>query len=190
MTSLHPTAPSPVPGHVSPEDALNECIARTAEALGASGVVDTSDIAAGARVLQDSLLKGRPADLVECVARAQGHGEEHLGEAILKLSDSLSALTAQHPPMLPFAGKLITPTAFYESYREIHELSKMLLVPVIYAEDTDAIGIASINPVASSILVDGIVAAVERRVGIRPFVTIARIDYESWAFLCRKHFVL
>jgi hypothetical protein len=29
-----------------------------------------------------------------------------------------------------------------------------------------------------------------RRFGIRPFVTIARLDYESWTFLSRKHFEL
>lgn len=179
-----------MPARTSPEDALNECIARTAEALGASGEVDTSEIAAGARLLQDSLLKGRPADLLECVARAQGHAEEHLGAAILRLSEAISVFTHQHPPMLPFAGKLITPTAFYESYRDIHELSKMLLVPVIYAEDTDAIGAASINPIAASILAEDIQAAVEKRAGIKPFVSVTRLDYESWTFLCRKHFVL
>ena len=132
----------------------------------------------------------RATDILEVLARIQGHGEEHLGPAILELGNKVATTVVPYAPLIPFAGKLIAPSAFYESFDQIHRTARALFSPVIYAEDTDAIGIASINPVASSILVDGIVAAVERRVGIRPFVTIARVDYESWAFLCRKHFVL
>jgi hypothetical protein len=66
----------------------------------------------------------------------------------------------------------------------------LLLSPVVYAEDTDAIGTASINPVASAILAAEIESAVFKRFGIRPFLTIARLDYESWTFLTRKHFEL
>ena len=35
-----------------------------------------------------------------------------------------------------------------------------------------------------------ILAAVNRRFAIRPFVTVVRLDYESWSFLCRKHYGL
>jgi hypothetical protein len=61
---------------------------------------------------------------------------------------------------------------------------------VIFAEDTDAIGTASVNPVAAAILAAEIEAAVFKRFGIRPFLTVARLDYESWTFLARKHFEL
>ena len=61
---------------------------------------------------------------------------------------------------------------------------------MIYAEDTDAIGTASANPVASAILAEEIRSTVFKRFGIRPFVTAARLDYESWTFLSRKHFEL
>ena len=66
----------------------------------------------------------------------------------------------------------------------------MLLSPVVFAEDTDAIGTASANPIASAILADEIRAQVFKRFGIRPFITIARLEYESWTFLTRKHFEL
>jgi hypothetical protein len=64
------------------------------------------------------------------------------------------------------------------------------LSPVIYAEDTDAIGTASINPIASMMLAEKIHDSVSKRVGIRPFITVARMDYENWTFLTRKHFEL
>jgi hypothetical protein len=59
---------------------------------------------------------------------------------------------------------------------------------VVYVEDTDAIGVASVNPIAASILADEIQTSLHKRFGIRPFITIARLDYESWTFLNRKHF--
>ena len=175
---------------VNIDDAMNECIARTAEALGACGAADGSEIAAGLRLVQSALIEGRPADLIECVVRAQGHDVERLGPAILTLSDAVAADMNPYPPVFPFAGKLITPTAFYEAFPDFHQLAKVLLTPVIYAEDTDAIGIASINPIASTILAEEILGCMEDRVGVKPFITLARLDYESWAFLTRKHFAL
>jgi hypothetical protein len=43
---------------------------------------------------------------------------------------------------------------------------------------------------AAVILADEIRTTVMKRVGIRPFVSIARLDYESWVFLSHKHFEL
>ena len=95
-----------------------------------------------------------------------------------------------NPPLVPFAGKLIAPSAFYDSFDQLHRLARVLLSPVIYAEDTDSIGTASANPVAAAILSEEIQSVVFKRFGIRPFVTVARLDYESWTFLTRKHFEL
>jgi len=64
------------------------------------------------------------------------------------------------------------------------------LTPVIFAEDTDSIGVASANPIAAALLASAIQEVVFRRFGIRPFLTVARLDYESWTFLTRKHFGL
>ena len=43
---------------------------------------------------------------------------------------------------------------------------------------------------AAAIFASAIQDSVFRRVGIRPFLTVVRLDYESWTFLCRKHFEL
>jgi hypothetical protein len=128
--------------------------------------------------------------LLEVVARIQGHDEEHLSRAILDLGNKVAATLPLFQPLLPFAGKLIAPSAFYDSFDHIHKIAKVLLSPVIFAEDTDAIGTASANPVASAILAEEIRTSVFKRFGIRPFVTTVRLDYESWTFLARKHFEL
>lgn len=166
------------------------CIEHTAAALHESRAASPVELNQAIAAARESHAAGKPADLLEEIARVQGHAEEHLGRAILDLSDKVAFAVSPYPPFIPFGGKLIAPSAFYESFEQIHKLARILLSPVIYAEDTDAIGTASINPVASSILAEQIRTSVFKRFGIRPFLTIARLDYESWTFLTRKHFEL
>ncbi len=166
------------------------CLQQTAAALQQARVATPSEISQGIATAREAHALGQPSDLIEVLARIQGHGEEHIGPAILELGNKIAATQTPYAPFVPFAGRLIAPSAFYESFDQIHKIARILLSPVIYAEDTDALGTASANPVASSILAEEIRAAVFRRFGIRPFVTIARLDYESWTFLTRKHFEL
>jgi hypothetical protein len=171
-------------------DFAEECLTRTAQALHEARAASAAEIQQGISAVRDAHANGKPMDLIEQLARIQGHAEEHLGPAILEIGNKVSATFAHAVPMVPFAGKLIAPSAFYESFDQMHKLARLLLSPVIYAEDTDAIGTASINPVAADLLAEEIQAAVFKRFGIRPFLTVARLDYESWAFLTRKHFEL
>lgn len=167
-----------------------ECLQRTAGALHETHAASPAEIDSAIRTARDTHSAGKPADLLEILARIQGHGEEHLGPAVLELGNKVATVLSPYAPLIPFAGKLIAPSAFYESFEHIHRVARVLLSPVIYAEDTDSVGTASCNPIASAILADEIRALVFKRFGIRPFVTIARLDYESWAFLTRKHFEL
>jgi hypothetical protein len=174
----------------TPQDIVNECVSRTAEALRTSGAVTEDQLKAALASVDRNIAAGQPVELIEWVARAQGHDEEHLGPVIGSLSEAVAMTMNPFPALIPFAGKLIGPSAFYESFDQLHKLAKLLLSPIIFAEDTDAIGTASINPIASLILSEEILQTVDRRFGIKPFLTVARIDYESWTFLSRKHFGL
>lgn len=178
----------PLRQRASTADAVNECVARTAEALRASGAATGEELHAALAAVKQSLDNEMPADLLVHLAHVQGYDEEQLPPVILHLSDVVAAYINPSPPMIPFAGKLIAPSSFYESFEQLHKLGRALLSPVIYAEDTDAIGVASINPVAAQIFSEEVLAVVDRRFGIKPFLTVARLDYESWAFLTRKHF--
>lgn len=169
-------------------DFAETCLEQTAAALHEARAATAVEINHGIATARVSHAAGKPADLLEVIARIQGHGEEHLSRAMMELGNKVSV--TGYPPLIPFGGKLIAPSAFYDSFDHIHKIARILLSPVIYAEDTDAIGTASVNPVASFILAEEIRNAVFKRVGIRPFITIARLDYENWAFLTRKHFEL
>jgi hypothetical protein len=171
-------------------DFAEECLLRTADALHEARAAGAAEINQAIAAARESHAQDKPADLLEVLARIQGHDEEHLSPAILELGNKVAQTFSPYAPLVPFAGKLIAPSAFYDSFEQMHKLARVLLTPVIYAEDTDAIGTASANPVAAAILAGEIASSVFKRFGIRPFVTIARLDYESWTFLTRKHFEL
>ncbi len=186
-------APKPAPPRSTTGEIVDfaeVCLTRTADALHEARAASAAEINQAIATARESHAAGKPADLLEVIARVQGHDEEHLSPVILELGNKVALTLSPYAPLVPFAGKLIAPSAFYDSFEQLHKLARVLLAPVIYAEDTDAIGTASANPVAAAILSEEIAAAVFKRFGIRPFVTIARLDYESWTFLTRKHFEL
>lgn len=189
-----PQVPPPPPAENAPRvdlwDYAEECLRQTAALLHETRAATDVEIQHAINRAREFHASGKPCDLLETVARVQGHDEEHLSKAILDLGNKVAAAVTPYPPLIPFGGKLIAPSAFYDSFDQLHKTARVLLSPVIYAEDTDAIGTASANPVAAAILAREIASTVFKRFGIRPFVTIARLDYESWTFLSRKHFEL
>lgn len=185
-----PSPASSRPASLDIWDFAETCLEQTAAALHEVRAATPAELNNAIAAARESHAAGKPADLIEAVARVQGVDEEHLGRAIVELGNKVAATVSPYPPLIPFGGKLIAPSAFYDSFEQIHKIARVLLSPVIYAEDTDSIGTASANPVASAILAEEIRGSVYKRFGIRPFVTIARLDYESWTFLSRKHFEL
>ncbi len=171
-------------------DLAEICLQQTAEALHHARAGTPAEIAQAIAAAREDHARQKPCDLIEALARIQGHDEEHLSPVILDLGAKVAFTLTPRTSLIPFGGKLIAPSAFYDSFDQIYKIARVLLSPVIYAEDTDAVGVASANPVAASILAEEIRNLVHKRFGIRPFVTVARLDYESWTFLSRKHFDL
>lgn len=188
-TSINLTKNDPdVQDSAEATDVFETCLEKTSHALIAVKAATPSEVAEAAELCRKSKQEGRPIELLEATAKIHGHEELQMSDAMNALAEKLSITLNTAPPHIPFAAKLITPTAFYESFDRIHRIAADLLVPVIFVEDTDAIGVASINPIAAEMLSQIIQDAVSRRFGIRPFMTILRLDHESWSFLTRKHF--
>ncbi|MCU0796867.1 MAG: hypothetical protein MUF31_13140 [Akkermansiaceae bacterium] len=180
--------------HSSHEQEIRECRAHlldhTLHALRHAGMATEQDLVKVQHRYQSIGIDEDPIDPLEILARMQGATDEYLPQELAKLAHGISAVIPACPPLIPFAGKLIAPSAFYEAYTQLHSIARALLSPVIFAEDTDAIGTGALNPIASQIMADQILGAVNRRFGIRPFVTAVRLDFDSWTFLNRKHFGL
>ncbi|TAE77357.1 MAG: hypothetical protein EAZ65_02505 [Verrucomicrobia bacterium] len=164
------------------------CLEQSIDAIEAAGIADATEIARTRLHYERAISEERPLDILEILARVQGAEEEHIGSETARIAHAISGVIHPTPPMIPFAGKLIAPTAFYESFPFLLATAKLLLSPVIYAEDTDAVGTGSLNPIAARLMAEEIVAVTHDRFGIKPFVTAVRMDYESWSFLTRKHF--
>lgn len=194
MSTTTPFISSGRPQQPSQQDeileALDDCIDRTASALLSTRAATEVDVSHAINAVRESQEDGVYIDLLQAVAKVQGHTEEHMGTVIPRLAEKIGFTINPVPQLIPFAGKLIAPSAFYESYDRVHLMAKALMVPVIFVEDTDAIGVGSANPIAASILADKIQEIVFRRFDIRPFMTVVRLDYETWTFLANKHFEL
>lgn len=192
MSAEHKIPPQAAEASASDPSAaiIESCLVKTAEALSQSGAASDDDIFKALTMAREAQNNGKPVDLIEITARVMGHDEEHISKAISELSSAVATTMSPAPPYIPFANKLIAPSAFYESFDALHRLGKLLLVPVLYAEDTDAIATGSVNPIAAKIFSEQVYQLVSKRFGIRPFITVVRMDYESWSFVCRKHFEL
>lgn len=169
---------------------LQACLELTVQAIQATGIATETEIARTRAHFERSVNQGEPLDILEILARVQGAEDEHVGIEVARITHAVSMVIHPSPPLVPFAGKLIAPSVFYESFDQLHKTARALLAPILYAEDTDAVGTGALNPIAARLMADEITAGVNRRFGIKPFVTAVRMDYESWSFLTRKHFGL
>ena len=172
------------------EELVEACIEQTGEALIQTHAASRADVLHAMDTVRQAQAQGQPSDLLAAIAQLHGAGGDDLAMAVEALSARLAATLNPSPQLIPFAGRLIAPTAFYESFDRLHKLARALLTPVIFAEDAGSIGVASANPIAATLLAGKIQDLVSRRFDIRPFLTIARLDYASWTFITHKHFEL
>ena len=172
------------------EELVEACIELTAEALVRTQSASRIDVSHAVDSVRAAHARGRPADLLAAIARLQHQDEQGLGEVIETLGDRVASTLNPAPQMIPFASRLIAPSAFYESFERLHKPASVLLAPVIFAEDTGSIGVGSVNPIAAALCAGKIQELVFRRFDIRPFLTITRLDYESWMLITHRHFEL
>jgi len=168
--------------------AVEECLQRTATALFQTGTAGKDDLIHAMHLVRQSHSHGTPADLVETLAKHLYSDDAQVAAAVATYGERISSTLTPTLILVPFAGKFITPSAFYENYPDLQKLGSSLMAAVTYAEDADAIGTASINPIASVILGEEISAAVARRVNVNPIVTSVLLEHQSWVTMIRKHF--
>lgn len=168
--------------------AVEECLQQTATALFQTGAAGKDELIHSMNLVRQSGANGKPADLVETLARHLHSDDLQVSAAIANYGERIASTIAPSPQAIPFAGRYIAPATFYESYPELQRLGGALMAAVIYAEDADAIGTASINPIAAVILGEEIAAAVARRVNVRPILSSVILDHQSWSQVIRKHF--
>ena len=62
------------------------------------------------------------------------------------------------------------------------------MTPILYAEELDVIGVASINPVALGIAAQIIMRTLGEKTGTTPIVSRILLHHDGWMSLCQQQF--
>lgn len=127
-------------------------------------------------------------DILPKMAELQGVEEDSRAQAVETWTRKMTFALKKRYPMIPFAMGVYTPTSFAERFPHLFEMSKALKVPILFAEDSDVIGLGTINPAVVDLISKEFVSAVLRKDLVRPFVTTVLLDVKTWNLLCRKAF--
>jgi hypothetical protein len=63
-----------------------------------------------------------------------------------------------------------------------------MMTPVLYAEESEVIGVGSINPVALRIAAQVIMRTLGERTGTTPIVSRIQLHHDGWMSLCQQQF--
>lgn len=132
----------------------------------------------------------RPWDSLEFLAALRVRDADARPVEVERLGRALSQVMGQPLTLIPFGNRMQPPATFLEANPDLVIECKKSLTPLLFAEESEAIGIGSINPVALRIVSKKIVANVEQRFGTKPIVSRMLLHHDGWITLCQKQFGL
>jgi hypothetical protein len=132
----------------------------------------------------------RPWDPLEFVAALRVRDPDARPVEIERLGRGIAAATGQLLALVPFASRMPTPSSFYDDHQDLLMRCQDLLVPIVYSEESEVIGVASINPVALDVAEHYIIEDVSKRTGTLPLVSKLLLHHEGWVAICQKQFGL
>ena len=168
--------------------ALEHALIRTLAMFQQHNLATSEDCNHVAETVKRKWLEGKGCDPVDCLARLSAGTGDMLDASVEALSVKLASTLPEAPTRIPFAGKLIAPTSFYEKNPYILSICKLMRVPVAYAEDLDVLALASINPYFMDALSVSIADYAMQHIGTQPIISSIRLDYAGWVNMCNKHF--
>lgn len=164
------------------------CLDQTCKLLEDHGLATPDEL----RQLKDhglAPLRGpRPWDPLEFLAALRVRDPDTRPVEVERLGRALSQVMGQQLALIPFASRLPTPAAFYEVNDRVSIDCERLMTPVLYAEESEVIGIGSINPVSLRIASQLIIDSLSERIGTNPVVSRMLLHHDGWISLCHKQF--
>jgi hypothetical protein len=168
--------------------ALEHALIRTMAMLQQHNLASAEDCSQVSATVRRNWEAGKGSDPIDCLARLRAGDGGMLDASIDMISVKLAHTLPLPPTRVPFAGRLIPPTALYEKNPDIEVLCRLMLVPISYAEDLDVMGLASINPYFVDALSTAVSQYAKEKTGIQPIISTIRLDYVGWVKMCKKHF--
>jgi hypothetical protein len=103
-----------------------------------------------------------------------------------RMSRAIAQMLGLPLVLAPFASRLPTPSAFYESHGGILSECQRMMTPVLYAEESEVIGLGSINPVSLRLAAEVVSSSLSEITGTKPIVSQLLLPHEGWISLCNK----
>ena len=150
------------------------------------GLATPDELRRLAAIGQEPLQGDRQQDPLEILVGVRIADEEQRPMEIERMGRAMSQMLDNPLVLVPFANRLPTPTAFYDTYPTIYQLCQSLMTPVVFAEESEVVGIASINPVGLLLMEEHITQSLSEITGTRPIVSRLLVDHEVWESICRK----
>ena len=130
----------------------------------------------------------RKVDPLEFLASDRASEPEKVSAELEEIGRQLARSMGESLVLAPFANRLPTPSAFYQSHQTIREECQRIMTPVLFNEETEVIGIGSVNPVALEIGARMIRSTLGKLTGTQPIISKLLLNHESWISVCEKQF--
>ena len=149
-------------------------IIRDEEREGFKKYISTNDISAG--------------DILPVMAQLRGIEEGEQPTAVAGWARSMAPIVKKRYSLIPFAGKLLGSSSFFEKFDAVHKAASIVKCPLIFSEDTDVLGFGTINPVAGLHLSTFVSKYFQEKTGLTPYISMFIIDLTTWESTCRRQF--
>ena len=165
-----------------------ECLSQTCRVLDDHALATPAELKELAHHGHGPLQGPRPWDPLEFLAALRTRDPDARAQEVERLGRSLSQSLGQPLTLVPFASKMPTPSAFYDLNDSLLLECRKLMTPVLFAEESEVIGIASINPVALRLSARTVMQFIADKTGTTPVVSTLLLHHEGWISLCQQQF--
>jgi len=163
-----------------------ECLKATYRLLAEFQLATSSELERLAEEGQQPVGTDRQMDPLEILVKCRGIQPDDRPVEIERIGRLIG--TALQKPMVlpPFAARLPSPSAFYDANPGMLEVCQDLMTPILFAEETEVIGVGSINPIAMQQVSVRITEILGERTGTNPIVSTLLLTHEGWVGMCHK----
>lgn len=130
----------------------------------------------------------RTVDPLEFLASRRASEPELVATELENIGHQLTKSLGESLVLTPFANRLPTPSAFYQAHDTVRDGCQKLMTPVLFNEETEVVGIGSINPVALELAARMTRESLGHLTGTQPIISKLLLSHESWIALCEKQF--
>jgi hypothetical protein len=169
---------------------MSACASRTLDALETRGHLGRAEREQIEAVHMESLASGKGSEVFETITRLSTVPPREIPDFIAGLGLAVAKTLRERVLLMPNLARLAVPGAFYNAFPDVAMTARALLTPVLYSEDNEVIGIGSVNPIPALRLAQQVTEELPVHTGFTPFVSVVRLDYETWRTLLERHFSL